>query len=116
MQTVMKRMGIKVEEVDAERVVIEGVEKNIVIENPQVMLTRMPNQEMFQVSGDVSEVDKTEEAAVDVRISDDDISMVADQAGVGKQQAKEMLEETRGDIAEAIMRLKESNLTKDEAD
>lgn len=116
MQTVMKRMGIKVEEVDAERVIIECVDRRIIIENPQVMLTKMPNQEMFQISGDVTEEEKEESGEVDIQISDDDIAMVADQANVGKEQAAEMLEETRGDIAEAIMRLKESDLTKDEAD
>jgi nascent polypeptide-associated complex subunit alpha len=117
MQQVMKRMGIKVEEIEALRVVIEGVDKNIVVENPQVMLTKMPNQEMFQISGDIKEEDKSEESgSVDIQITDDDIAMVADQANVSKEQAEEALEETRGDIAEAIMKLKQSDLTSDAAD
>lgn len=116
MQTVMKRMGIKVEEIDAERVIIECTDKKIVIENPQVMLTKMPNQEMFQISGDVLEEESAEAEEMPPEITDDDIAMVAEQANVGKQQAEEMLEETRGDIAEAIMRLKQSDLTSDAAD
>jgi len=117
MQQVMKRMGIRVEEIDALRVISEGVDKNIIIENPQVMLTKMPNQEMFQISGDVSEEDKSEEiASTDIEISDEDIAMVADQANVGEELAKEKLIETKGDIAEAILKLKETDLEFDAAD
>lgn len=117
MQAMMKKMGIKVEEIDALRVVIECEDTSFVIENPQVMLTKMPNQEMFQISGDVSEIsNEARDQSVDTEITDEDISMVADQAGVSPQQAEEMLVETRGDLAEAIMRLKESDLTSDAAD
>jgi nascent polypeptide-associated complex subunit alpha len=115
MQKALKRMGIKIDEIDAERVIIECAETNIVIENPQVMLTKMPNQEMYQISGESVEVDK-DVAPAEPTITDEDISMVADQANVGKQQAEEALIETKGDIAEAIMMLKEADLDKDEAD
>ncbi len=116
MQKMLKRMGIKVDEIEAQRVIIEGAEKDIVIENPQVMLTKMPNQEMFQISGDATEVDKDEAAEAEPEITDDDIAMVADQAGVGKQQAEEALLETRGDIAEAILKMKGGDKTSDAAD
>jgi len=116
MQKMLKRMGIKVDEIEAQRVVIEGVDKDIIIENPQVMLTKMPNQEMFQISGDVTEVDKDEAAEAEPEITDEDIAMVSEQAGVGKQRAEEALLETRGDIAEAILKLKESDLESDAAD
>ncbi len=116
MQQIMKKMGIKVEEIEAERVVIECADRKIIISEPQVMLTKMPGQEMFQISGEVSEAEAGEEDEVDTRITDDDIDMVADKAGVGRERAEEMLEETRGDIAEAIMRLKEGNIDSDAAD
>lgn len=115
MQQVMKRMGIKVEEIDAERVIIECADRNITIENPQVMLTKMPNQEMFQISGDVSEEEKGEEE-VDIMINDEDIAMVAEQANVSKELAEETLVEMRGDIAESIMKLKNADLDADAAD
>ncbi|MBN2518379.1 MAG: nascent polypeptide-associated complex protein [Candidatus Altiarchaeota archaeon] len=102
MQTILKRMGIRVEEVEAKRVVIEGVDKNIVIENPQVMITKMPNQDIFQVMGKVVE----EDTEVKIEISDDDVNMVAEQAGVSKDKAKKALEENKGDIAAAIIKLK----------
>ena len=115
MQTVMKRMGIRVEEIDAQRVIIECADKNLVITNPQVMLTKMPQQEMFQISGEVSEEEKGE-GDVETQITEDDVEMVMDQAGVDTKTAEDALEEARGDIAEAIMKLKRSDLTSDAAD
>ena len=116
MQKMLKRMGIKVDEIEAQRVVIEGADKDIVIENPQVMLTKMPNQEMFQISGDVTEVDKDEAVGTEPEITDEDIAMVAEQAGVGNEQAEEALLETRGDIAEAILKLKGQDMDSDAGD
>jgi nascent polypeptide-associated complex subunit alpha len=108
MQTVLKRMGIKVEEIQAERVVIECADKNIIIGSPQVMLTKMPQQEMFQISGEVSEEEKGGEGPEDVKtaITDDDIEMVMEQTSVDKETAEEALVAAEGDIAEAILKLK----------
>jgi nascent polypeptide-associated complex subunit alpha len=116
MQTVMKRMGIKVEEIVAERVIIQCADKNIIITNPQVMLTKMPNQEMFQISGDVSEDEKGSEEEVETEITQEDVEVVMDQTGVDRKTAEDVLEETRGDIALAILKLKKSDLTSDMAD
>lgn len=117
MQTVMKRMGIKVEEIDAMQVIIKCSDRNIIINEPQVMLTKMPNQEMFQISGEVSEEESSDvEEEVETEITEEDVEMVMEQANVGRVQAEEALEETRGDIAEAIMKLKNSDLTSDAGD
>lgn len=101
MQAMLKRMGIRVEEIEAQRVVIEGTDSNIVITNPQVLKTKMPNQEMFQITGNISE----EEKEVEVSIEADDIKMVVEKTGVSNAKAKQALEATKGDIAEAIMKL-----------
>ncbi len=106
MQTILKRMGIKLEEIEAERVIIECVDRNIIIENPQVLLTKMPSQEMFQISGDILEEEKDEGG--EVEISEEDIAMVAEKAEVDKKKAEEALVETGGDIAKAILLLKGS--------
>jgi len=116
MQQIMKRMGIRVEEIEAEQVIIKCSDRNIIISEPSVMLTKMPNQEMFQISGEVSEEEVGEEEEVVSEISEEDVEMVMDQANVGKVQAEEALEETRGDIAEAIMMLKKKDLTSDAED
>ncbi len=95
----MRQMGMQMSNIDAEEVIIRTREKEIVISNPQVSKIKVMGQETFQITGDVSERPREE-------IREEDVEMVAEQAGVSPEQAREMLMET-GDIAEAIMRLKE---------
>jgi nascent polypeptide-associated complex subunit alpha len=112
-------MGIQAEDIDAEQVIIKCADRNIIINEPSVMLTKMPQQEMFQISGEISEEEpgETEESGeVEAEITEEDVEMVMDQANVGKIQAEEALQETRGDIAEAIMKLKQADLTADAED
>ena len=45
------------------------------------------------------------EAEITDEIDEEDIKTVVDQAGCSEEDAKAALEETKGDIAEAIMRL-----------
>ena len=103
MKQMMKRMGIKTEEINAENVIIKGIDKDIIIENPQVIKTIMQGQEVFQISGEVREEERDEEA---VEISEEDTEMVAQQANVSREEAKKALEESNGDIAQAIVNLK----------
>jgi nascent polypeptide-associated complex subunit alpha len=102
MKKMMKRMGIQMSEVDAERVVIKCVDREIVIDNPQVIRSAVQGQDMFQVSGDVRE--EAGEVALD--FSAEDVKLVAEQAGVSEAKAKAALGECGGDLAEAILRLK----------
>ncbi|MFH1789142.1 MAG: nascent polypeptide-associated complex protein [Candidatus Altiarchaeota archaeon] len=102
MAKMMKRMGIKMDEIDAEEVIIRCVDKNIIIDKPQVVKTIVSGQEMYQVTGKAS-VDEVE-ASVD--IGEDDVLMVAEQAGVSEEKARKALEDAGGDLAEAIMNLK----------
>ena len=98
MEKMMKQMGITSTNIDAEEVIIKTPDKEIVISDPQVSRVKAMGQDTFQITGDISERPREE-------ISEEDIEMVAEQAGVSKEEAKSMLEETN-DIAEAIMRLK----------
>ncbi|MFH1237608.1 MAG: nascent polypeptide-associated complex protein [Candidatus Aenigmatarchaeota archaeon] len=99
MEKMMKQMGMNVTNIDAEEVIIRTAEKDIIIMEPQVSKIKAMGQETFQISGgEISERARDDEG-------DDDVEMVADQAGVSKEEARSMLKET-GDIAEAIMRLK----------
>jgi nascent polypeptide-associated complex subunit alpha len=97
MQGIMKKMGINQEEVDAKRVFIEKEDGNIVVENPQVVKITMQGQSSFQVSGEIRE----EEAGV----SEEDVGMVVEKTGKTREEAERALEETGGDIAEAIVKL-----------
>ena len=98
----MKRMGVNMEEIDAQEVVIRCVDREIKITEPQVIKTVVQGQAMFQVSGKIS----SSEVEAEASISGDDISMVSEQAGVSKEKARAALEKHKGDIAEAIMSLK----------
>jgi nascent polypeptide-associated complex subunit alpha len=106
----MRRMGIKTEEINAESVVIHGAEKDIIIENPQVIKTIMQGQEIFQVSGgEIREEEKGEEEEKETEapsINEEDVKVVMEQANVSEEEALEALEKTKGDIAEAIINLK----------
>jgi nascent polypeptide-associated complex subunit alpha len=108
MQTMMKRMGIKMEEIDAEEVIIKCSDKEIVITNPSVAKVVMQGQASFQITGQehTREIKPEEEEDVAIEISEDDVDMVAEQTGVSKEKAKEALEKSGGDIAEAIINLK----------
>ena len=54
-------------------------------------------------------IDKAEYTAIEElsKIKDEDIETVAEQAGVSKEKAREALEKCSGDLAEAILSLKE---------
>ena len=107
MKSIMEKMGIKSTDVDALRVVIECPDRHIIISHPQV--TRIDAQGMvtFSVAGNVSE-QAAEQAKVE--ITDDDVKLVMEQSGVyDPSRAKAALEESKGDIASAIMRLKEGS-------
>ena len=101
MQAMMKQMGIKQEEIDSLRVVIECSDRNLIIEPANVQKIVMQGQESFQITGDVREESKEE------GISEDDIKMVSEKTGKSTDEAKKALEESGGDIASAIIKLSE---------
>ncbi len=98
MAQMMKRMGIKNEELEAKRVVIElDGGKKIIIEAPSVQSIEMQGQKTYTIAGK-----ETEEK----EIPQEDIKMVVEQTGASEEDAKKALEENDGDIAEAILKLK----------
>ncbi|MFH1751798.1 MAG: nascent polypeptide-associated complex protein [archaeon] len=99
-QKAMKQFGIKSEEVNATKVTIDLEDgKKIVVENPNVTAILVQGQKTFQVMGEVKE----EETG----LPEEDIKMVAEQAGVTEEKAEAALKASNGDIAEAIVRAKE---------
>ncbi len=97
-ERIMRQMGMKMETIDAEEVIIKTPDKEIIVTNPEVAKVNVMGRDTFQISGGVSEkrVDK---------IKKEDVDIVVQQTGVSEEKAREMLEET-GDIAEAIIKLK----------
>jgi len=100
-QQAMKRMGIQQVEIDATEVIIKTPDKEIIITQPQVSKVNMMGQETFQVIGNV------EERETEPEISEDDIQTVMEQANADEDKAREMLKQTKGDIAAAILKLKQ---------
>ena len=101
MQKAMKRLGIKQEEIDAEEVIIRTASKDLVIRNPQVSKVNMMGQETIQILGDIIEVDKDNK----VQINEEDIGTVIEQTNCTREAALLALEESRGNLAEAILML-----------
>lgn len=102
MERQMKKMGMKMEDLDGVReVIIRFDEKELIIDNPSVSLMNVIGQETYQIDGKAREV----ELEYEIEIPEEDIEMVANSAGVSKDDAKAALEECKGDLAEAIMKL-----------
>ena len=103
MKTMLAKMGIKTEEIDAIRVVIESSDKTIVIENPQITKISAQGAISFQVAGNVTE----EAKKIKMEITDDDVKLVMENTGIkDEQRVRDALENSNGDIAAAILELK----------
>ena len=102
MQQMMKRMGIQQAEIPATEVIIKTEDKEIIITEPSVSKVNMVGQETFQISGQVNE---RERATAEIEINEDDVKTVMEQANVDEEKAREALENSKGDLAKAIMDL-----------
>lgn len=101
MAKAMKRMGIKQHDIEAEQVIICCQDKNIVFNNPQVAKINMMGQETWQITGESQE----EEISTEPEIKEDDIKTVMEQTGKNREEAEQALQETKGDLAQAIINL-----------
>lgn len=101
LQRMMKQMGIDTQEIPANRVIIEQDDKLIVINDPKVIKIDARGEVSYQISGG-----EIKEEGI---ISKEDVKLVSEQAGVDEETARKALEETDGDVAEAIMKLKKIN-------
>lgn len=122
MRRKMQQQGIDMDQVDATRVIIEGPEKTLIINQPEVILMKQAGQEIYQVIGmaeefspeeitigesdKMEEVEQIEDSEMKPEITENDIMLVAAQANVAKEEAEAMLIECDGDIAKAILLLK----------
>ena len=99
MQGMMKKMGISQVNLPVKRVVFEMEDSNLVIDEPSVTKVSMQGQVTFQVAGDA--VEEGGES-----FSDEDVAMVVEKSGKSRDEVVGALEESDGDIAEAIVSLK----------
>lgn len=104
MQQAMKRMGIQQVEIEATEVIIKCPDKEIIITNPNVSKVNMMGQQTYQIVGEEHE----RRISTEPEISEDDIKTVAEQAEVTEEEAKKAIEEAKGNLAQAILSLKNS--------
>jgi nascent polypeptide-associated complex subunit alpha len=99
----MQRMGMQVEQIDGvTRVIIESASKRIVIDDPEVAVVKVQGQTVYQVGGGTAREEGPAGAS-----SQDDAKLVASQAGVSVEEAAKALRQSGGDLAQAIILLKQ---------
>ena len=99
----MQRMGLSMAPLtDVQEVIIRVSTKDIIIKKPEVSVLDLQGQKIFQVAGgEISE----KAVGRKVTIPEEDVQLVAQQANVSLDQARSALEETNGDLAQAILLL-----------
>jgi nascent polypeptide-associated complex subunit alpha len=111
MKGMLKNMGIDIDELEnVSEVIIRMPDREIVIANPSVAIMDAHGVRSYQISGDASERPlsiESQETAEEpsVEILDSDVELVASQTGTKPEDARAALEEARGDLAAAIMKL-----------
>ena len=124
MRRKMQSQGIDMDPIEATRVIIECSDKTLVIEQPEVVLMKQMGQEIFQVIGTAEEfapgeinIGEKEEDIETIpigeleskpQITENDIMLVAAQGNVDPKEAEAVLKDCDGDIAKAIIFLKNS--------
>jgi nascent polypeptide-associated complex subunit alpha len=108
----MKQMGMNMNEHgDINRVILQGNDREIVIEGPQVTSINVQGTKMYQIAGG-REIEMKQKPVHDSKeegeilvIPEEDILLVAQQANVSIEVAKRTLKECDGDLAQAIIKL-----------
>lgn len=109
----MKQMGMNMNEHgDIKRVILQGDNREIVIEGPQVTSINVQGTKMYQIAGGRESerkpsgaVETAEPEEAPLEIPEEDILLVAQQANVSIEVARRALEESDGDLAQAILKL-----------
>lgn len=110
LQAMMKSMGITMEDIDdVEEVIIRRPGEDIVIVDAEVSKMVAKGQgTTWQVAGKETRRPRAKEAPAappGPKFTDDDVALVAEQAKVSRDEARKALEESKGEPAEAILKL-----------
>ena len=115
LQQMMQQMGIDLDELDAESVVIRLADgEELVFDDPDVTRMDARGQQTYQVIGEpesrqaeagTAEAEATGEEAAEAAIPKSDVELVAQRTGASKDAARAALEATDGDLAAAVDRL-----------
>jgi len=102
MRRMLDRMGLEMKDVqNVQEVIIKTDTKEIIINKPSVTEMKAKDNSIFQVIAD-----SYEERELEVPVfSQEDITLVAQQANVSAEEATKALTEAKGDLARAILLL-----------
>ena len=112
MKQMMNQMGIDLEDIDAEEVIIRTAEEELVFHDAEVQRMDAQGQQTYQVvgepetrpRGESSEIESGADDSADSAFSEDDVEIVAMRTGASEEEARAALEET-GDLAAAVQKL-----------
>jgi nascent polypeptide-associated complex subunit alpha len=119
MQQMMKQMGIDIEEIDAEEIIIRTGDEELVFNDAEVQRMDAQGQATYTITGEpetraaggeeaIPLGEGSEEGTEEVdagRIPDSDVEIVAQRTGASEDTAREALEAEDGDLAAAVSRL-----------
>ena len=106
----MEKMGMKVDEIQGvNEVLIRTATREIIIEEPVVTSVVVQGQKMYQITGGSAHERAPSAEAAPPEIPEGDVKLVAEQTGKTIDEARAALKESGGDLAEAILRLKQKN-------
>jgi len=94
----MRQLGVRARELEVDEVIFKLKDgSTLIFKRPVVLEAEVMEQKSYQVIGEPRHIS----------IREEDVKFVAEQAGVEEERARKALEESGGDIAEAILRLQE---------
>ncbi|MDR9431642.1 MAG: nascent polypeptide-associated complex protein [Natronomonas sp.] len=116
MKQMMNQMGIDLEDIDAEEVIIRTADEDLVFHDADVQRMDAQGQQTYQIVGEpesrprgeggdaAAAIDADSDSDSESGFSDDDVEIVAMRTGASEAEAREALEET-GDLAAAVQKL-----------
>ncbi|MEF8783784.1 MAG: nascent polypeptide-associated complex protein [Haloarculaceae archaeon] len=112
MKQMMEQMGIDIEDIDAEEVVIRTSEGDLVFSDAEVQRMDAQGQATYQIVGSPerrepgeTSTDDEETGGGDAGIPQADVELVAGRTGASEDRAREALDAEDGDLAAAVERL-----------
>lgn len=109
MKQMMQQMGIELEELEADEVVIRMEGEELHFTDPDVTRMDARGQQTYQIVGEPESRDRSTEGGEAEEssegIPDEDVEIVAARTGSTEDEARDALEAVDGDLAAAVQRL-----------
>ena len=96
----MKRLGINIKNIEnVEKVIIQTDSKEYVFDHAEVTVMEAQGQKTYQIAGEPHIKTREEDTLKE------DVKLIMEQTGKSETDVRKALNETNGDIAEAIVKL-----------